>query len=149
MYTGPAGRRLLGWLKQAGFTDEDFGTIVYLTAITKCFPGRLAGKSTDRAPSAQERSNCRPWLEAQIQLVDPRVIILFGKMAINAFLPGATLDGVVGSEIVKDGVIYIPLPHSSGASTWLNDPARELLLQQAISVLRERRRLLLPTVPLK
>jgi len=149
MYTGPAGRRLIGWLKIAGFTDEDFGSAVYLTAITKCFPGRPIGKSTDRAPTAKERSNCRPWLDAQIQIVNPQVVILFGKMAINAFLPGATLDEAVGGEIVKDGIIYIPLPHSSGASTWLNDPAREQLLQQAISIIRERRIAIMPTVPLK
>jgi len=139
MYTGPAGKRLLGWLKDAGFCDADFGTQVYLTAITKCFPGRLAGKSTDRAPSATERSNCRPWLDAQIKAVKPQVIILFGKMAIDAFLPGSLLDQIVGREIILDDVVYIPLPHSSGASTWLNAPSRQDLLKTAIGVLKSRR----------
>src|SRR5258708_6671435 len=89
MYLGPAGSKLIGWLYDAGFTESDIGTTVYLTALTLCFPGRLPGKSTDRAPSARERGHCRRWLDAQIRLVQPRAIVLFGKMAIDTFLPSA------------------------------------------------------------
>ena len=99
MYLGPAARKLIGWLLEAGFADEDIGTRVYMTALTKCFPGRLPGKSTDRAPSPQERANCRPWLDAQRQLVRPQVVILFGKMAIDTFLPRMSLEEAVGQVI--------------------------------------------------
>lgn len=139
MYLGPAARRLFGWLDEAGFTEREIGTTLYLTALTKCYPGRVPGKSTDRAPGAKERGNCGHWLTAQIELVQPKVVILFGKMAIDTFLPGALLDTVVGQEFEKNGTIYIPFPHSSGASTWLNAPHRQALLAEAITTLNRRR----------
>lgn len=140
MYLGPAARKLIGWLIEAGFAAEDIGTTVYMTALTKCFPGRLPGKSTDRAPSPKERANCRPWLDAQWTLVQPRVMLLFGKMSIDTFLPKMSLEQAVGQTFHKDGTLYIPLPHSSGASTWLNDPAHRALLAEAIERIRETRR---------
>ncbi|MGO8670254.1 MAG: uracil-DNA glycosylase family protein [Capsulimonadaceae bacterium] len=161
MYTGPAGRKLLDWLVEAGFAETDFGSTVYLTALTLCFPGRLPGKSTDRAPSARELSHCRPWLDSAWRLVRPRAVLLFGKMAIDAFLPGATmvtpapveeapvcrkplsLDAVIGKSFEKAGIAYVPLPHSSGASTWLNAPAHRALLADAIDRVRELRRQIL------
>ena len=139
MYLGPAARKLVGWLCEAGFTGADIGTTIYMTALTKCFPGRLPGKSTDRAPSPKEQRNCRPWLDAQWKLVDPQVVILFGKMSIDTFLPRMSLEDAVGRTFEKAGQTYIPLPHSSGASTWLNDPAHRLLLAEAIERLREQR----------
>lgn len=139
MYLGPAARKLIGWLKEAGFADEDIGTRVYMTALTKCFPGRLPGKSTDRAPSAKERANCRPWLDAQWALIRPLVVILFGKMAIDTFLPRMSLEEAVGEIFVRDGVTFIPLPHSSGASAWLNTRPHQALLAEAIERIREQR----------
>jgi len=139
MYLGPAARKLIGWLKQAGFEERDIGTRVYMTALTKCFPGRLPGKSTDRAPSPKERANCRPWLDTQWTLIQPEVVILFGKMAIDTFLPRMLLDEAIGQIFVRDGVTFVPLPHSSGASTWLNTLPRQALLAEAIERIREQR----------
>ena len=139
MYLGPAARKLFGWMAEAGFAESDIGTTVYMTALTKCFPGRLPGKSTDRAPSPKERANCRPWLDAQWKLVQPRVVLLFGKLAIDTFLPKMPLEMAVGNTFDLDGVTYIPLPHSSGASTWLNDPGHRALLVEAIERVREQR----------
>jgi uracil-DNA glycosylase len=139
MYLGPDGRKLIGWLKEAGFSDDDLGTTVYMTAITKCFPGRLPGKSTDRAPSGRERANCRPWLDQQIEAVQPRVFILFGKMAIDAFLPPMSLTEAIGRTFERDGRTIVPLPHSSGASTWLNSEENRALVGQAIRLLSEAR----------
>jgi len=140
MYLGPAARKLIGWLVEAGFSETDIGTTVYMTALTKCFPGRLPGKSTDRAPSPKERANCRPWLDAQWKLVQPRVVLLFGKMSIDAFLPKMTLEGCIGRTFDKGGLHFIPLPHSSGASTWLNDAGHRSLLAEAIERVREARK---------
>jgi uracil-DNA glycosylase len=139
MYRGPAGRKLIGWLLDAGFSEDDIGSTVYMTALTLCFPGRLPGKSTDRAPSARERAHCRPWLDAQMRLVNPSVIIPFGKMAIDTFLPKMSLDGSIGKVFERDCLTYIPLPHSSGASTWLNAPDHRALLQEAIAQIRRIR----------
>jgi uracil-DNA glycosylase len=139
MYLGPAARKLIGWLIEAGFSEEDIGTTVYMTALTKCFPGRLPGKSTDRAPSPRERANCRPWLDAQWALVQPRVVLLFGKLSIDTFLPKMPLAQSIGQIFERDNLTYIPLPHSSGASTWLNDPGHRALLAKAIERIREAR----------
>jgi len=110
-----------------------------MTALTKCFPGRLPGKSTDRAPSARERANCRVWLDSEWRILQPKVVILFGKMAIDTYLPGMSLDKAVGNTFEREGITYIPFPHSSGASTWLNDTAHQDLVRQAILRLKEER----------
>lgn len=138
-YRGPAGERLRDWFVAAGFAPGDFGTRVYLAAITKCFPGRLPGSSKDRLPSPAERALCRPWLDAERALVRPRVVVLFGGLAIGTFLCKAPLKDLVGRAFERDGVTQIPLPHSSGASTWLNDPAHRALLAEGIERLREAR----------
>lgn len=136
-YRGPAGERLQGWFVEAGFKHEEFGTRVYLAAITKCFPGRLPGSSKDRLPSRAEQALCRPWLDTEIEMLQPRVIVLFGGLAIGTFLSKAPLSELVGRAWEKDGRTYIPLPHSSGASTWLNNPAHRVLLAEGIQRLRE------------
>jgi len=138
-YEGPAGRRLKQWLQDAGFTESDFGTTIYAAALTKCFPGRRPGSSTDRAPSGTELAQCRSWLDAELALVDPRIVVLFGSMAIQTFLPKAPLEDRVGTVVEQDGRWWVPLPHSSGASLWLNKPENQARLREAIDRLRELR----------
>jgi uracil-DNA glycosylase len=149
MYWGPAGLKLRSWLRDAGFADTDFGTTIYMTALTKCYPGRLPGSSKDRAPSRAERAQCRGWLDAQLAIVQPRLVILFGKMAIDTFLPGKlSLDECVGQAYEHSGTIYAPLPHSSGASTWLNDPAHRAKVTAAIDRIRALREAIVQDLPL-
>lgn len=138
-YRGPAGEKLRSWFVQAGFSNEDFGTSVYLAAITKCFPGRLSGSSKDRLPSKTEQALCRPWLDRELELLQPRVIILFGSLAIQTFLSREPLSQLVGRSFDRDNRLYIPLPHSSGASTWLNSTENRALLAKGIECLREAR----------
>lgn len=138
-YLGPAGQKLKSWFVEAGFAPDDFGTRVYLAAITRCFPGRLPGSSKDRLPSRAEQALCRPWLDQELSLVKPQVVVLFGGLAITTFLSRRPLNELVGQTWQKDGRSYIPFPHSSGASTWLNVPEHRLLLADAITRLREAR----------
>jgi uracil-DNA glycosylase len=138
-YRGPAGEKLRSWFVEAGFAEADFGTKVYLAAITKCFPGRLPGSSKDRLPSREEQALCRPWLDAELGLVEPRVIVLFGGLAIATFLSRRPLSELVGRTFEREGRRYIPFPHSSGASTWLNAEENRRLLAAAIGQLREAR----------
>jgi uracil-DNA glycosylase family 4 len=138
-YEGPAGKRLQSWFAEAGFAPGDFGNRIYLAAITKCFPGRLPGSSKDRVPSRAEQALCRPWLDGEIALLNPPVIVLFGALAISTFLRRAPLIDLVGRVFERDGRLYVPLPHSSGASTWLNAPENRALLAEAIARLRELR----------
>jgi uracil-DNA glycosylase len=145
-YCGPAGRKLRSWFVMAGFAEEDFGTRIYPAAITKCFPGRVPGSSKDRLPSRAEQALCRSWLDAEVALVRPHVLVLFGGLAIKTFLSHAPLSELIGQTFEQEGRTVIPLPHSSGASTWLNPPENQALLQQAIARLSEARVRLQSTV---
>lgn len=145
-YRGPAGEKLQSWFVQAGFAPGDFGTRVYLAAITKCFPGRLPGSSKDRLPSRAEQALCRPWLDQELALLKPRAVVLFGGLAIGTFLSRAPLSELIGQAFEKNGRLYVPLPHSSGASTWLNAPANRELLREGIERLHEARLAYCPPV---
>lgn len=137
-YEGPAGRKLRGWFLEAGFDESDFGTRIYAAAITKCFPGRNPGSSKDRVPSPAEQKLCRSWLDAELETIQPRAVVLFGGLAIKTFLSKAPLEELIGQVFTKDdGRIYLPLPHSSGASTWLNSAYNQTLLAQALVQLRK------------
>ncbi|MBB6053417.1 uracil-DNA glycosylase family protein [Armatimonas rosea] len=138
-YEGPAGRKLRGWFLDAGFEEADFGTRIYAAAITKCFPGRNPGSSKDRVPSPTEQKLCRHWLDAELAAVQPKALVLFGGLAIKTFLSKAPLEELIGQVFEKDGRLYLPLPHSSGASTWLNSAHNQALLAQALVQLEKLR----------
>jgi uracil-DNA glycosylase len=62
-------------------------------------------------------------------------VVLVGKMAIERFLGPCRLEDVVGTLVERDGRAYLPLPHSSGVSRWLNDPAHRALVERAVALL--------------
>jgi hypothetical protein len=68
------------------------------------------------------------------------VILLLGGLAIDRFWGRVSLEDAVGHSRVKDGVTYIPLPHPSGASRWLNDPAHRELLRKGLAHVRRAAR---------
>ena len=136
-FAGAAGEKLRDWLEQGGIPREDFYRQVHLAAITRCYPGRLAGAKGDRVPSPQEQLLCRPWLDELIKALEPQVILLVGLLAIRTFLgPVASLTAVVGTSTVRDRVCYIPLPHPSGVSRWLNEPVNLAAVGRAMEMLR-------------
>jgi uracil-DNA glycosylase len=132
-FSGRAGAELRRWLARAGI-DEDH--LPYRTAITKCFPGKSPTGSGDRRPSPGEIALCAPWLEQELALLRPRVILLVGTLAIERLWGRLALESVVGRWRTEDGVTYVPLPHPSGASRWLNDLGHRLLLDRALEKLR-------------
>lgn len=137
-----AGRRLVGWLGLAGITVEDFRAGWYVTSVGKCYPGRRPGASVDSPPSRPEVLRWSPYLRAEIALLAPRLIVLVGGLAHRfAFGPEARLDDLVGRELswhVAPGASVLALPHPSGASTWLNDPARVELWRRGIELMTAR-----------
>jgi uracil-DNA glycosylase family 4 len=140
-FGGPGGIVLGRWLDRAGFPPGYLRTGVYLSALTRCFPGKAASGKGDRAPSPAELALCRPWLDAELAIIDPRVVLLVGGMAIRAFLGAAPLEHMVGQVIAHAGRLWLPLPHPSGVSRWLNTPAHQALVDRALaelSALRER-----------
>ena len=142
-FAGRSGRQLMRWLVRAGLRDEaDVRDRIYMTAMTTCFPGRRPDGAGDRRPSAAEVALCAPWLDSVIALLAPRLIIPIGSLSLERFLPGRKLDDVIGSAYAADGSslrgtpraapALLPLPHPSGQSRWLNDPARLALLDRAL-----------------
>src|SRR2546429_2699257 len=138
-FSGRAGRQLGRWMMRAGFESEsEFRRLTYIAALMRCFPGRNAAGDGDRPPPARGIRNCANWLEAELRLLRPRVVILVGQMAIRRFLGPGALEDRVGATFGDDPV-YLPLPHPSGQSRWLNDPANRARLERALSTLSELR----------
>ena len=134
-FDGPAGRRLFTWLGQVGFDEDEFRATQYITAITKCYPGKK-GSRGDRVPTAAERRLCAPFLGREITLVDPEIIVPAGRIAISRFLGKIGLDEAVGRIHERNGRLILPLPHPSGANLWLNRPESRERLEAALELLR-------------
>ena len=132
-FSGRSGAELRRWLARAGI-DEDH--LPYRTAITKCFPGKSVAGGGDRRPSPAEIALCAPWLEKELALLRPRVIVLLGGLAIERFWGKIALEDAVGTSRRIGAVTYIALPHPSGASRWLNDPRHRVLLDRALDLVR-------------
>ena len=136
-FSGPSGKRLFKWLEQAGWDEDEFRQRCYISSVTKCFPGKHPNGRGDRVPSATERKLCRSWLDGELALVDPQVIVPVGKLAIELFYEKKTaLTNIIGKSIFVDGRHIVPLPHPSGASLWNNAPANFALTEQALAILR-------------
>jgi len=138
-FAGVAGERLRDWLEQGGIPRSEVYRKVHFAAITRCYPGRLPGAKGDRVPSPGEQALCRPWLDELIAILEPRVILLVGLLAIRVLHgPVRSLTAVVGTATDRDGICMIPLPHPSGVSRWLNDPANVAAVGRAMQILRTR-----------
>lgn len=139
-FSGPGGRLLDGWLQRGGFAPGALWSEVYVSAITKCDPGKSPRGGGDRKPSPAEQALCRPFLLAELELVRPWVILPVGGMAIDAFLGPSKLDAVIGQAFERNGARILPLPHPSGVSRWLNTPRHQALLAEALDILAGWRR---------
>jgi uracil-DNA glycosylase family 4 len=136
-FSGRAGAELRRWLAEAGIDEAH---LPYRTSITKCFPGKAASGAGDRRPSPPEVALCAPWLDAELALVRPRVILLVGTLAIERFWGRVALSEVVGKSRIDGQCVLIPLPHPSGASRWLNDPQNRQRLRRALLLVRRAAR---------
>lgn len=136
-FNAGSGKRLFQWLAEAGVEETWFRSAQYMTAMTKCYPGRARSGSGDRVPSPAEQRLCRPYLEEELALIDPALILPVGKLAIGLFYPpGLPLEEIIGSEKQVDGRWIIPLPHPSGASRWHQSAENRQRIQQAVELIR-------------
>src|SRR6266849_10226987 len=120
-FSGPGGSVLQKWLEQAGFPPGYLHAHVYLSSLTRCDPGRNPRGDGDRRPSPPEVALCRPYLEAELAILQPKVVLLVGAMAIEAFLGKQKLEECIGAFEERNGMLLLPLPHPSGVSRWLLD----------------------------
>jgi uracil-DNA glycosylase len=139
-FHGAAGRRLFRWLEGAGWTEAEFRATQYITAVTKCYPGKSPGGKGDRVPTRTEQKLCAPFLERELALVQPKVVIPVGGVAVRRFLGPARLAEVVGRAVTDDeDRLIVALPHPSGASLWLNRPENQERVARALTCIRRLR----------
>jgi uracil-DNA glycosylase len=141
-FAGRAGKTFFRWLAEIGIEESVFRRRVYIAAITRCYPGASPSGRGDRVPSGTEIAACSGWLEAELKLIAPPVIIPVGRLAIDRFLGTIPLDEAVGRahRVTVAGIqtTAVPLPHPSGASSWIHQPGHRTLLTDALGLLREQ-----------
>jgi len=133
-----SGTRLFKWLAQVGWSEEEFRANAYMCAMTRCYPGKHASGRGDRVPTLPEQALCARWREAELALLDLKLIIPVGKLAISLYFDvRQPLTEIIGQVLIQDGKFIVPLPHPSGASTWYMQPANKPYLEKAIGHLRD------------
>jgi len=136
-FNASSGRRLFQWLAESGLDETNFRAHYYMTAVSKCYPGKHSSGKGDRKPSRAEQKLCRPYLERELALVQPRLLLAVGGLAIETLLgQRLRLDESVGRVFQVDGRYILPLPHPSGASLWPNRPDNQALISKALTLLR-------------
>jgi uracil-DNA glycosylase len=142
-FNAGSGKRLFEWLEKAGIEEEWFRETQYMTSVTKCYPGRAKGGGGDRVPKRSEQKLCRPFFDEEVRLVQPKLMIPIGRLAIDLFFPkGTTLGKIIGTEIKEDEAWVIPLPHPSGASRWHQSADNRALIEIATKLISKRKALL-------
>ena len=138
-WRGRAGKTLRRWLD----LDEDtFYATFYCASVTRCYPGRAPSGRGDRTPTPQEQRLCAFWRDREIELIRPRLIVPVGALAARRRLGVKSVSECVGVRYELDDAVAIPLPHPSGASGWLNDPANRARVRDAArAITAELRRL--------
>jgi uracil-DNA glycosylase len=138
-FSGRAGKELDRWMLRAGFeSPEEFRRLTYITALMRCFPGRNAPGTGDLRPPAAGIANCAHWLDAELTMLEPAMLVPVGQMAINRFLGAGPLEDRVGRRFGERPII-VPLPHPSGTSRWLNEPANRERLAVALALISDIR----------
>jgi uracil-DNA glycosylase len=132
-WRGRAGRTLRRWLD----LDEDaFYRTFYCASVTRCYPGKAPSGRGDRTPTPSEQRLCAFWSDWELRLIRPSLVVTVGGLAARRLLGLTSVSDFVGKSYVLGDAIAIPLPHPSGASGWLNDPANRARLGKALTHVR-------------
>jgi uracil-DNA glycosylase len=134
-----AGRTLFRWLERAtGSGEEVVRARVYFSAVARGFPGKAPGGG-DRVPTPAEIARWRPFVEREVAILRPALVVPVGRLAIAEVLGERPLAEAVGRrfEAAWHGVTadVVPLPHPSGASTWYKVAPGRDLLERALALL--------------
>jgi uracil-DNA glycosylase len=134
-----AGKTMFRWFEEAlGVSEERFRERVYMAAVARCFPGKASGGG-DRRPDALEIASCRTFLEREVDILRPRLVLAVGTLAIEQVTGSKKpLAEIVGSvqRTRYHGVTtdVVALPHPSGASPWHKMEPGRSLLQRALGL---------------
>jgi len=110
-FVGAAGKFLDELLASIGLSRAD----VYITNVVKSRPVSGPPPGRNRTPAPAEIAACAPWLEEQLRLLRPKVIVTLGRIALEYFLPGRKIADVHGRSIARGRVTLLPLYHPAMA----------------------------------
>lgn len=143
-WRGRAGKTLRRWLE---LDEDEFYATFYCASVTRCYPGKSPSGSGDRTPTPREQELCSFWREWELRLIRPELILVVGGLSARRLLGIANLGASIGGRYELDRATAIPLPHPSGTSRWLNDPANRERLGEALAVVSEELRRLRTAPP--
>ena len=132
-WRGRAGQTLRRWL---AMDEDEFYDTFYCASVTRCYPGKAPSGRGDRTPTPVEQQLCEFWRDWELRLLRPQLIVPIGGIAIKRLLGIQGLAGCIGQRYERDGATVVPLPHPSGASSWLNAPANRELVTHAVDLIR-------------
>jgi DNA polymerase len=104
-FVGSAGQFLDELLSLISLKREQ----VYIANVIKCRP------QGNRDPLPQEILNCRGWLERQIEIIRPGMIVTLGRYSMALFFPGKSISKIHGTAEKRDGIIYYAMYHPAAA----------------------------------
>ena len=104
-FVGPAGQLLESLLTSIGLKRDQ----VYIANVVKHRP------PNNRDPLPGEIVACRPWLDRQLQLIKPRIIVTLGRHSMEMCFPGKSISKIHGTAQRKDGVVYFAMYHPAAA----------------------------------
>ena len=116
-FVGAAGQYLNELLVKVGLRREE----VYITNVIKCRP------PGNRDPQPDEIAACRPYLDRQIDLLRPRLVVTLGRFSMERYFPGASISRIHGQPKRVGSVIYYPVFHPAAA---LHQPRWKSLLDE-------------------
>jgi uracil-DNA glycosylase len=133
-WRGRAGRTLRRWLDM---DEDEFYSTFYCASVTRCYPGKSPSDKGDRTPTPREQELCSFWREWELRLIRPELVLVVGALSAKRLLGLTSLADGIGQRYAVEGATAIPLPHPSGTSRWLNDPANRARLAAALSVVKD------------
>jgi uracil-DNA glycosylase family 4 len=104
-FVGPAGQFLDKLLASINLNRQQ----VYIANVIKCRP------TNNRDPLPTEMQNCRPWLNRQIEIIKPKMIVTLGRYSMAMYFPGKSISKIHGTAQKHDDVIYYAMYHPAAA----------------------------------
>ncbi len=104
-FVGQAGQYLDRLLASVGLDRQQ----VYIANVIKCRP------PDNREPLPTEIQNCQPWLDTQIELIKPKMIVTLGRYSMARYFPGKSISKIHGTAQKREGVIYYAMYHPAAA----------------------------------
>jgi uracil-DNA glycosylase family 4 len=104
-FVGPAGKFLDELLALAGLRRAD----VFITNVVKCRP------PNNRDPLEAEIDACKTWLDQQLEIVQPRVVVTLGRYSMGRYFPGESISRIHGQPRPAGSVTVVPMFHPAAA----------------------------------